>query len=164
MNQRSRQNAKNSIDKYFCKLMNNSNFRYDCRNNLDNCQFVPIFDQLWEITYLKRYYSYFDSEVSSFVSSDLIRQEIEEKYNDSPMKLSKDDKYYEIKLSMLNAEKNKSLKATDNFDKKNKIQKKKRTLYYYYFKRQEEAYRNSKFSKFNWFWWRVRKQCKILSS
>ena len=65
------------------------------------------------------------------------------------MKLSKDDKYYEIKLSMLNAEKNKSLKAADNFDKKNKIQKRKRTLYYYYFKRQEEAYRNSKFSKFN---------------
>ena len=64
------------------------------------------------------------------------------------MKLSKDDKYYEIKLSMLNAEKNKSLKAADNFHKKNKRQKKKRTLYYY-FKRQEEAYRNSKFSKFN---------------
>ena len=64
------------------------------------------------------------------------------------MKLSKDDKYYEIKLSMLNAEKNKSLKAADHFDKKNKRQKKKRTLYYY-FKRQEEAYRNSKFSKFN---------------
>ena len=64
------------------------------------------------------------------------------------MKLSKDDKYYEIKLSMLNAEKNKSLKAADNFDKKDKRQKKKRTLYYY-FKRQEEAYRNSKFSKFN---------------
>ena len=33
---------------------------YDCRNNLDNCQIVSIFDKLKEITYLKRYYNYFD--------------------------------------------------------------------------------------------------------
>ena len=85
--------------------MNNSDFRYDCCNNLHNCQFVPIFDELQGITYLKRYYNYFDSKVLSFVSSDLIRQEIEGKYNDSLMKLSKDDKYYEIKLSLLNTEK-----------------------------------------------------------
>ena len=70
--------------------MNNSNFGYDCRNNLDNCQFVPIFYELQEITYLKRYYNYFDSKVLSFVSSDLIRQEIEEKCNDSLMELSKE--------------------------------------------------------------------------
>ena len=111
--------------------MNNSNFGYDCRNNLDNCQFVPIFDELQEITYLKRYYNYFDSKVSSFVLRDLIRQEIEEKYNDSLMELSKDDKYYEIKLSTLNTEKSESLEAAENFDKKKKRNKKKRTLYHY---------------------------------
>ena len=103
MNQRSGQNTKNSIEKDFYKLTNNSNFRYDSCNNLDNCQFVPIFDKLQEFTYLKRY-NHLDLKVSSFVSSHLIRQEIEGKYNDSLMKLSKDDKYYEIKLSTLNAE------------------------------------------------------------
>ena len=46
MNQKSRQNAKNSIEKDFFKLMNNANFGYDCRNNLDNCQFIPIFDEM----------------------------------------------------------------------------------------------------------------------
>ena len=57
MNQKSRQNAENSIEKDFYKLMNNSNFGCDCRNNLDNGQLVPIFDELKEVTYLKRYYN-----------------------------------------------------------------------------------------------------------
>ena len=97
----------------------------DCRNNLDNCQFVPIFDVLQEITYLKRWYNYFDSKFLSFVTTDLIRQEIEEKYNDLLMKLSKDDKYYEIKFSTFNTENCESLEAADNFDKKLRDKRKK---------------------------------------
>ena len=77
MNQKSRQNSKNFVEKEFYKSMNNSNFGYDCRNNLDNCQFVPIFDELKEIKYIKKYYNFFDPEVSKFVTSDLIAQEIE---------------------------------------------------------------------------------------
>ena len=57
--------------------MNNSNFGYNCRNNLDNCQFVPIFDELKEITYITRYFNFFDPSVSKFVTGDLIRQQIE---------------------------------------------------------------------------------------
>ena len=74
MNERSRQNAKNSIEKDFYKLTNNANFGYDCRNNLDNCQFIPVFDEMNEVTNLKWCYNYFDKEVSKFVSSDLIGQ------------------------------------------------------------------------------------------
>ena len=37
------------------------------------------------------------------------------------MKLSKDDKYYEIKLSTLNTEKSESLESAQNFEKKNQI-------------------------------------------
>ena len=51
MNQRSRQTAKNDVEKIFYNLLSNSNFEYDCRNNLDNCTFVPIFDGLNVVTY-----------------------------------------------------------------------------------------------------------------
>ena len=91
----------------------------------------PIFDELKEITYLKRYYNYFDSKVLSFLSADLIKQEVEERYNDLKMKLSKDDKFYKIKLSNLNAGKSEALEAADKFDKKCKRQKEKRILYHY---------------------------------
>ena len=57
-----------------------------------------------EITYLKRYYDYFNKDVSKFVTSDLIKEEAEEIYNDSMMKLSKDDKFYQVKLPALKAE------------------------------------------------------------
>ena len=59
------------------------------------------------------------------------------------MILSKDDKFYEIKLSTLNAEKSEALEAANNFDKKCKRQKKKRTLYHY-LELEEETYRNNK--------------------
>ena len=58
-----RQNAKIAIEKDFYTLINNANFGYECRNNLDNCQFIPIFDELKEVTYLKKYYNYFDPKV-----------------------------------------------------------------------------------------------------
>ena len=32
--------------------MNNSNFEYDCRNNLDNCKFIHSFDEFRELTYV----------------------------------------------------------------------------------------------------------------
>ena len=41
------------------------------------------------------------------------------------MKLSKDDKCYEIKLSTLNADMNESLEAAGNFEKKLKDKRKK---------------------------------------
>ena len=143
MNQKARQNAKNSIETDFFKLMNNANFGYDCRNNLDNCQFVPIFDEMNEVTYLKRYYNYFDMEVSKFVSCDLIRAEVEEKYNNSVMKLSKDYKFYQVKLTALKAGKQQDLESVEAFEKKNKKMKRKRTIVDH-MSRHEEAYKNSK--------------------
>lgn len=53
MNQKYRQNAKNKIEKDFYKFMNNANFGFDCRNNLNNVKFVPIINGIIEISYVK---------------------------------------------------------------------------------------------------------------
>ena len=143
MNQKSRQNAKNSIEKDVFKFMKNANFEYDCRNNLDNCHFIPIFDEMNEITYQKRYYDYFNKDVSKFVTSDLVRAESEEIYNDFVMKLSKDDQFYQVKLSALKAERQQNLEAVEAYEKKNKKIKRTRTILNY-MTRSEELHRNNK--------------------
>ena len=118
MNQKSRQ-FKDNIEKSFYKLMNNSNFDYECRNDLHNCEFVPIFDELKEITYINRYFNFFDPKVSKFVTGDLIRQKFEETYNDKLIKLDKKDKCYAIRLNSFRAERMSDLEVADSFDKKN---------------------------------------------
>ena len=46
MNQKARQTASSSVEKDFYKLLNNSNFGIDCRNNIDNCYLEPIYDDI----------------------------------------------------------------------------------------------------------------------
>ena len=137
MNQKSRQNAKNSVEKDFYKLMNNSNLGYDCRNNLDNCKFVPIFEELKEIMYIKKYINFFYPKVSKFVMPDLIAQEIEEKYNDDIIKIFTEDKFYKLKKSAADTEKAQALESLKEFDKKeqdkNKRQKKKKKHFIFIF-------------------------------
>ena len=86
---------------------------------IDNCEFVPIFDELKEITYINRYFNFFDPKVSKFVTGDLIRQKFEETYNDKLIKLDKKDKCYAIRLNSFRAERMSDLEVADSFDKKN---------------------------------------------
>ena len=44
MNQKARQTASSLVQKKFYKLLNNSNFGIDCRNNIDNCYLEPAYD------------------------------------------------------------------------------------------------------------------------
>ena len=116
MNQTSRQQSKKNVEKDFYKLMNNSNCWYDCRNNLDNCKFVPIFDEYKEITYINRYHNIFDSRVSEFVTAHLLKADLEQKYNDKLSKLDKKNRFYEIKLQTLKSERLEQLEAAEKFD------------------------------------------------
>ena len=104
--------------------MNNSNIGFDCRNNLDNYKFVPIFDELKEITYIKKHYNLFDPKISKFVTPDLIAQEIEEKYNDDIIKISTEDIFYKLNLLLIQR-KLKRLNRLKNLIKKIKDKRKK---------------------------------------
>ena len=123
--------------------MNNSNFGYDCCYNLDNCKFVPIFDELKELTYVEWYHNIFDPKFSEFVTTDLMKQNIEETYNDKLIKLDKEDKFYQIKLDTLNTKRLTNLEVANSFENKQKKNKRKLTLNDYD-DRKNEALRNQK--------------------
>ena len=125
MNQKSRQKSKNDIEKDFYKLMNNSNVGYDCRNNLDNSKFVPIFDELKERIYIETYLNIFDLKISEFVTADVIKQNIEATSNDKLTKLDKEDKFYQIKLDTLNTERLANFEAANSFENKQEKKQKK---------------------------------------
>ena len=82
----------------------------------NDCEFVPIFDELKEIIYINRNFNFFDPTVSKFLTSDLIQQQIEETYNDKLIELDKEDKFYAIKLNCLKTERMSDLEAADKFD------------------------------------------------
>ena len=55
MSQDARKIAKTKVEKDFYKLLNNSNFGNDCRNNIGNCKLKLLFDDLDEINYTKKF-------------------------------------------------------------------------------------------------------------
>ena len=62
MNQDSRQKPTSSVERDFYKLLKNANFGIDCRNNINNCYFEPIYDEIGDISYIKKFGNIFDNE------------------------------------------------------------------------------------------------------
>lgn len=75
--------------------MNKLNFIYDCRHNIDNCIFVPISDELDEISYLKKHQNPFQKKCLVFLCCDLLEHEIETEFNTGLLRLSIN--YYYLK-------------------------------------------------------------------
>ena len=77
MNQKSRQKATSSVERDFFKLLHNSNFGIDCRNNVDNCILEPLYDDLAEISYIKKFTTTFiDDTFGDFSFPVHMREEI----------------------------------------------------------------------------------------
>ena len=126
MNQKSRQESLTEIDKNFFKLLNNANFGYDCRNNLDNCVFEPIYDEIGKISYLRNYHkSLFDAKISFFVNSALLEKETDKKFNDEMQKIQKEDPFRFAKIQHLKHKKASDQEAVGQLKKKEQRQKKK---------------------------------------
>ena len=78
MNQNARKIAKTKVEKDFYKLLNNSNFGSDCRNNIRNCKLELLFDGLDEMSYIKKFTNILqESQYREFFTIDLLKQQIQ---------------------------------------------------------------------------------------
>ena len=123
MNQYSRQKAKNDIEKNFYKLMNNSNFGFDCRYNANNLKFEPLINEIEELSYIKRYHNLFDEKVKQFVSSSILEQEINQDF-DQEMSEVKITILLKIRITESRNRRDENFDALELFKKKEKELKK----------------------------------------
>ena len=127
MNQKSRQNAKNSIEKDFYKLMNNTNFGFDCRNNANNLKFEPLIDEINDLTYIKKYHNLFDNKISDFVNSEILEKNIDQEFDQKIALIKDDDPFKNARTAEPENEKETSinslncLKTKEEKSKKRKI-------------------------------------------
>ena len=82
--------------------MNNANFGYDYRNNLNNVKFQLIIDKINEISYIKRYYNLFDSKVSNFINSDILEKQIEQNFQQQIANVKYDDPFRSVQITSIN--------------------------------------------------------------
>ena len=126
MNQKSRQTATSSVKKDFCKLLNDSNFSIDCRNNINNCFLEPIYDDFSEITYIKNYTTIFnDDTFREFFSPCLLKEEKNATFNTKIFSLNREDPIYEAGKKYFERKREEELDAVDSFEKNKKAKKRK---------------------------------------
>ena len=116
-NQVFRQNAKADVEQDFYKLLSNSNFGHDCRNNAENCFFNPIYGEIEELSYAEKYQNVFDQSISDFVSSEILERQIEEEYLNEFASLDSQDEYFDVRKNSLLIQKKKELDAVFSMKK-----------------------------------------------
>ena len=128
----------------FWKLLNNANFGYDCRNNLDNCIFEPIRDEINELSFIRRYYNnLFDKDIRPFVTPRILQDEITQKFNDERQKTTEEDPFFAVKVRSLENRRKSEQEVVDKFTQKEKKTHEKVDLRSYS-NRMEIANKNSK--------------------
>ena len=99
MNQKVTQKATSHVERGFYKLLNDANFVIDCRNNIDNFKLEPIYDEIDEISYIKKFGAIFgnDDNYRDFYCPQKMREEVNEKCNVLVLGLDKNDPTYEAR-------------------------------------------------------------------
>ena len=117
MNQKARQKATSPVERDFYKLLNNANLGTDCRNNIENCKLEPIYDEIGEISYIKKFDTIFNNEnYRDFYSPQIMRDEIDQKYNALFFGLDKNDPTYEAKKGWYQAKKEEDLDSIESLE------------------------------------------------
>ena len=101
MNQVSPKNATTDVERDFFKLMKNSNFGFDCRNNANNYFFRPTYDEIEDLSYAKKYQNVFNQDISDFISSEILERQLEEEYLNEFATLDPQDEYFDAKKNSL---------------------------------------------------------------
>ena len=70
--------------------------------------FQPIYDEIEELPYAKRYQNVFDQQISDFVLTKILKSQIEEKFLNKICPLDTQDEFYETKKNSLEIQKKKS--------------------------------------------------------
>ena len=121
MNQKARQEAKNSIESDFCKLLNNANFGFYCRNNVDNSIFEPVNDEVQELSFIRKYHKkIFDKDLAPFVNSRILQEEITQRFNNERQKIVDSDPFYSAKIRSIENRRFAEQGALDKFKQKKK--------------------------------------------
>ena len=124
MNQNARKTAKTKVEKDFYKLLNNSNFGNDCRNNLGNCKLELLFDGLDKISYIKKFSNVMqDHRYREFFSIELLQEQVRGEFNKKAENLDQDDPFYFSMYESLCNKLEEDLKAIELFSKRNKKRK-----------------------------------------
>ena len=124
MNQNARKIAKTKAEKDFHKLLNNSNFGNDCRNNIGNCKLDLLYDGLDEISYIKKFTNIFNYDCfSNFFSEELLREQVTSEYDKILQDLDKDDPFYFSMHENITQKYEEDLEAIEQFIRKKKKRK-----------------------------------------
>ena len=124
MNQNARKTAQTSVEKDCYKLLNNSNFGNDCRNNFGNCKLDLLDDGMEEIKYIKKFTSILsDQQLFEFFALDLLKEQTLEDYNEKIPKIDESDPYYFSYREYLSQKLEEDLEAIEQISKNKRKRK-----------------------------------------
>ena len=126
MNQNARKTASSKVEKDFYKLLNNSNFGNDCRNNVGNCSLILLYDGPEELKYIKKLTNIFsDEKFKEFFTEDVLRKQVEDEFDEKLQSLDPNDEFYIAEKEGITELKNEKLEAIEGLIQKIKIKIKK---------------------------------------
>ena len=95
--------------------MNNDNFGIDYRNNIGNCQFETIYDEINEIAYIKKICKIFDNEqYKNFACPETMKEKMKDTFNRKLLALDPNDPIFEARKNSVYREKAESLHAVES--------------------------------------------------
>ena len=105
------------------KLLNNSNFWINLNSNIDNCILEPLYNDLNEISYIKKFTTIFsDDTFRHFFLPEHLREEVIQNFQGKIIALNKNDPTYEARKGYYeNAMK--ELNATESFKREKRGKK-----------------------------------------